>query len=181
MAAKDGNGALRPKTDAGGRLVGLGWGVGLVIPAAAGVQTGRRGGEQTAEIEGLIAAGKVRSVRIVRTVIDGCDTYRMQLVCDGRPGRRHPVGEGRVSFDLGPSQIAVAVACADGCWLGWTEPLGLNRQHRAGSRACFDRDAGGRVASPPGWASQDVAWCAGQPAVGSRRRGVLREAGLRGA
>ena len=55
-----------------------------------------------------IAAGKVLSCRIVRAVINGRDTYRMQLVCDGRPTRRHPVGGGRVSFDLGPSQIAVA-------------------------------------------------------------------------
>ena len=43
------------------------------------------------------------STRIVRTVINGRDTYRMQLVCDGHPTRRHPVGDGRVSFDLGPS------------------------------------------------------------------------------
>ena len=76
-------------------------------------QSGRRGNEQHAElvqIEALIAAGKVRSTRIVRTAIGGRDTYRMQLVCDGHPTRRHPVGDGRVSFDLGPSEIAVAVA-----------------------------------------------------------------------
>ena len=51
------------------------------------------------------------------------DTYRMQLVCDGRPTRRHPVGDGQVSFDLGPSQIAVTVPRADGSWSGWVEPL----------------------------------------------------------
>jgi hypothetical protein len=33
LAAKDGNGALRPKTDVRGRLVGLQWGAGLVIPS----------------------------------------------------------------------------------------------------------------------------------------------------
>jgi hypothetical protein len=54
----------------------------------------------------------------VRTVINGRDTYRMQLVCDGHPTRRHPVGDGRVSFDLGPSDIAVAVQRADGTWRG---------------------------------------------------------------
>ena len=112
LAGKDGHGALRPKTDAAGRLVGLQWGAGFVVAIAAPAQTGRRGKEQQAElaeIEALIAAGKVLSTRIVRTVINGRDTYRMQLVCDGHPTRRHPVGDGRVSFDLGPSQIAVTV------------------------------------------------------------------------
>ena len=33
----------------------------------------------------MIAAGKVLSTRIVRTVIGGRDTYRVQLVCDGDP------------------------------------------------------------------------------------------------
>ncbi len=111
VAAKDGNGALRPNTDDVGRLVGLQWGAGFVAPIAAPAVSGRRGREQQAElaeIEALIAAGKVLSCRIVRAVINGSDTYRMQLVCDGRPTRRHPVGDGRVSFDLGPSQIAVA-------------------------------------------------------------------------
>jgi putative transposase len=159
LAAKDGHGALRPKTDAHGRLVGLQWRGGFVVPIAAPATTGRRGREQRAElteIEALIAAGQVLSTRIVRTVINGRDTYRMQLVCDGRPTRRHPVGQGRVSFDLGPSQIAVAVARADGSWTGWVEPLAdqirldttglrraqrhLDRQHRAGSADCFGKD-----------------------------------------
>ncbi|WP_249026314.1 transposase [Mycobacterium kyorinense] len=142
-----------------GRLVGLQWRAGLIIAIAAPAQTGRRGKEQQAEIaeiEALIAAGKVLSTRIVRTVINGRDTYRMQLVCDGHPTRRRPVGEGRVSFDLGPSQIAVAVRGVDGSWSGWVEPLAdairldtmrlrrtqrhLDRQHRAGSPDCFNRD-----------------------------------------
>jgi putative transposase len=127
----------------------------------------RSSGAELAEIEALIAAGKVLSTRIVRTVIDGRDTYRLQLVCDGRPARRHPVGEGRVSFDLGPSQIAVAVQHHDGTWSGWVEPLAaairldtvrlrrhqrrLDRAHRAGSADCFDRDGthkSGRCAWP---------------------------------
>jgi putative transposase len=159
LSAKDGNGALRPKVDAGGRLVGLGWGAGLVIAIAAPAQSGRRGKEQQAElseIEALIAAGKVLSARIVRTVINGRDTFRMQLVCDGRPTRRHPVGDGLVSFDLGPSEIAVAVQRVDGTWAGWVEPLAerirldtarlrrvqrhLDRQHRAGWPGCFKPD-----------------------------------------
>jgi putative transposase len=159
LAAKDGYGALRPKSDESGRLVGLQWGAGFVIPIAAAAQSGRRGSEQQAEltqIEALIAAGKVLSARIVRTVIGGRDTYRMQLVCDGHPTRRHPVGDGRVSFDLGPSEIAVAVESRDGTWTGWVEPLAdrirldtvrlrraqrhLDRQHRAGSPGCFNHD-----------------------------------------
>src|SRR5262249_24708592 len=159
LAAKDGNGALRPKTDAAGRLVGLVWGAGFVIATRPAAQSGRRGKEQQAElaeIEALIAASKVLSTRIVRTVINGADTYRMQLVCDGRRAGRHPVGDGRVSFDLGPSQIAITVQHRDGSWQGWIEPLAdamrldtarlrrtqrhLDRQHRAGSPDCFDPD-----------------------------------------
>jgi len=159
LAAKDGRGALRPSIDAAGRLVGLQWGAGFVISIATPAASGRRGREQAAElaeIEALIAAGAVLSTRIVRTVIGGRDTYRMQLVCDGRPTQRHRFGEGRVSFDLGPSQIAVAVLGAGGSWSGWTEPLAdqirldtlrlrrvqrhLDRQHRAGSPACFSAD-----------------------------------------
>jgi hypothetical protein len=159
LAGKDGNGALRPKTDAAGRLVGLQWGAGFVIPVAPAARSGRRGREQQAElaeIEALVAVGKVLSTRIGRTVINGRDTYRVQLVCDGDPPRRHPVGEGRVSFDLGPSHIAVAVQRGDGTWSGWVEPLAaaicldtvrlrrhqrrLDRQHRAGSPGCFGAD-----------------------------------------
>ena len=159
LAAKDGNGALLPKTDQAGRLVGLQWGAGFVVAITAPARTGRRGKEQQgelAEIEALIAAGKVLSTRIVRTVIGGRDTYRMQLVCDGHPTRRHRVGDGRVCFDLGPSQIAVSVERPDGTSMGWIEPLAdrirlntvrlrrlqrhLDRQHRAGSPGCFNVD-----------------------------------------
>lgn len=159
VAAKDGHGALRPHTDEAGQLVGLQWGAGFVIPVAPVAASGRRGREQQtelAEIEALIAAGKVLSTRIVRTVIAGRDTYRMQLVCDGGPTKRHEVGAGRVSFDLGPRQIAVAVQHGDGSWEGWVEPLAdaieldtarlrraqrhLDRQHRSGSPECFRAD-----------------------------------------
>ena len=133
LAAEDGHGALRPKTDQTGRLVGLQWGAGFVVAVGAPGWTGRRGQEQQAElaaIEALIAAGKVLSVPIVRTVISGRDTYRIQLVCDGHPTRRQGVGDGRVSFDLGPGQIAVTVQRGDETWAGWIEPLadriGLN-------------------------------------------------------
>jgi hypothetical protein len=61
-----------------------------------------------------------------------------------------------VSFDLGPSTIAVAVEGKDGNWAGWVEPLAdrisldtarlrreqrrLDRQHRGGSPGCFHPD-----------------------------------------
>ncbi|HEX9498432.1 MAG TPA: transposase, partial [Mycobacterium sp.] len=72
LSAKDGNGALRPYVDRNGRLVGLQWGCGFVIPIAEAAQSDRRGKEQQvelAEIEALIAEGRVLSTRIVRTVI----------------------------------------------------------------------------------------------------------------
>src|ERR1700730_8812104 len=156
LSAKDGHGALRPKTDGAGRLVGLQWGAGFVVAIAAPAQTGRRGKAQKAglaEIEALIAAGKVCFTRIVRTVIDGRDTYRMQMVMVGDPPRRHPAGDGRVSFDLGPGEIAVAVERGDQTWAGWVQPLAdrigldtaglrraqrhLDRQHRTGSAGWF--------------------------------------------
>jgi hypothetical protein len=142
-----------------GRLVGLQRGAGFVIAIAAPARSGRCGRErqvELAEIEALIAAGKVSSTRILRSVINGRDTYRLQLVCSGHPPQRHLVGEGRVSFDLGPSQITVAVEHADGTWSGSIEPLAdqirvdtkrlrrvqreLDRQHRAGSPDCFSAD-----------------------------------------
>ncbi|KAA8939183.1 MAG: transposase, partial [Mycobacterium sp.] len=41
LAAKDGNGALRAKTDEAGALVGLQWGAGFVIPVAPAAASGR--------------------------------------------------------------------------------------------------------------------------------------------
>lgn len=101
-------------------------------------------------------------------MINGAATYRMQLVMDGRPTQRHPVGDGQVSFDLGPSQIAIAVQHGDGTWSGWVEPLAdqirldtarlrraqrqLDRQHRAGSPDCFNKlKTGTHVLGRCGW------------------------------
>jgi hypothetical protein len=188
VAAKDGNGALRPKTDAAGRLIGLQWGAGFLIPTAAPAVCGRRGKEQQvelAQVEALIAAGKVRSTRIIRSVINGRNTYRMQLVCDGRPARRHRIGDGRVSFDLGPSEIAVAVQRSDGTWSGWVQPLAdrirlntvrlrraqrhLDRQHRAGSPGCFNAD-GTHQLGRCGWQRSSAARRATTGAAEQHRR-----------
>lgn len=199
LSTKDGNGALRPKTDAAGRLVGLQWGARFVIPLAVPARTGQRGREQQAELaelEALIAAGKVRSTRIVRTVINGADTYRMQLVCDGHPTRRHRIGDGRVSFDLGPSRIAVAVEHDDGMWSGWVEPLAdairldtarlrraqrhLDRQHRTGSPACFNED-GVHRSSRCGWRRSRAAQQTGVWVAELHRRLAAHRATLHGA
>ena len=199
LAAKDGHGALRPKTDAAGRLVGLQWGAGFVVVVATPAQTGRRGTEQQAElaeIEALIAAGKVLSTRIVRTVINGHDTYRLQLVCEGYPTRRHPVGEGRVSFDLGPSEIAVAVERVDGSWSGRIEPLAdrirlntvglrrqqrrLDRQHRAGSPGCFNPD-GTHKPGRCGWQRSRAAKRSATGVAEQRRRLAEHRKTLHGA
>lgn len=188
LAAKDAHGALRPKTDTTGCLIGLQWGAGFVVPIAAAATSGRRGREQQAElaeIEAVIAAGKALSTRIVRTVINGRDTYRMQLVCHGRPTRRHRVGGGRVSFDVGPSQIAVAVEHNDGSWSGWVEPLAdalrldtiglrraqrhLDRQHRAGSPACFRTD-GTHTSGRCSWQRSTAAKRSGRRITESHRR-----------
>jgi putative transposase len=199
LAAKDGHGALRPKADASGRLIGLQWGAGFVIPIATPARSGRRGREQQvelAEMEALITAGKVLSTRIVRTVINGCDTYRLQLVCDGHPPQRHLVGEGRVSFDLGPSQIAVAVEHADGTWSGSIEPLAdqirvdtkglrrvqrkLDRQHRAGSPDCFSAD-GPHMSGRCGWQRSHAATRTAMVVAESHRRLAEHRKALHGS
>ena len=110
------------------------------------------------------------------------DTYRMQLVCDGHPPRRHPVGQGRVAFDLGPSQIAITVAHGDGTWSGWVEPLAdaialdtrrlrrtqrrLDRQHRAGSPDCFNKEDGVHTSGRCVWKRSRAAQQTGVRVVG---------------
>jgi putative transposase len=105
------------------------------------------------------------SARIARTR-STAQIPRMQLVCDGLPTRRHVVGDGRAAFDLGPSEIAVAVERSDGSWSGWVESLAdqirldpvrlrraqrkLDRQHRAGGADCFDSN-GVHRAGGCGW------------------------------
>lgn len=158
MTSKDKNGALRPEV-VNGELVGLRWGMGFVIPIAPpATGTSRKACEQQTEyarINELIATGKVLSARVVKTVVRGRDTYRIQVAMDGHPDQRHQVGTGRVAFDLGPSKVSVAVE-TDAGWGAVTVPLApsvtdqsrelrrlrrrFDRQHRAGSPACFRAD-----------------------------------------
>ena len=130
-------------------------------------RTGRRGKEQQAElaeIESLIAAGKVLSTRIVRTVIDRRDTYRMQMVCDGHPTRSTRSATGGSGWILGPARSRSP--SSDDTWTGWIEPFAdrlrlntmrlrrrqrhLDRQHRAGSPDCFSSTAPTRRAVATG-------------------------------
>ena len=163
LSAKDLNGALHP-VHQGGQVMGFQWGRDHRIAFAAPKPTGRRGREQRAErsqVEDLILTGKVLSAKIVKTVIGGRTTYRAQLTCDGPRPQRHPVGIQVVSFDLGPSVNAVVTATAgpDGTLIPTTATRQLlapqltdsanelrrmqrhlDRQHRAGSPACFHPD-----------------------------------------
>ncbi|WP_236054703.1 hypothetical protein [Mycobacterium sp. SM1] len=115
----------------------------------------------------------------------------------GKPMRptRHRVGEGKVSFDLGPSQLAVAVSRADGSWSGWVQPLAdalrldmlrlrraqrrLDRQHRAGSPGCFTR--GGHSTGRCGWQRSTAARRAAARVGESHRRLAEHRKTLHGA
>jgi hypothetical protein len=96
-----------------------------------------------------VAGGGLRHARLVRRRVKGRDYLYAQLVIQGRPCPRHRVGAGLVGADLGPSTIAVVsdsdVALERFC--AELEPQWrrvrrlqrrLDRQHRAGSPACFD-------------------------------------------
>jgi hypothetical protein len=97
-----------------------------------------------------VAEGRLRCCRIVRTRIRGRWTFAARLVLDGVPLRRYQDGEGLVGLDVGPSTVAVVSDTG-----AWKEPFcaelddraaglrrpqrRLDRQHRAGSPACFDQ------------------------------------------
>ena len=51
---------------------------------------------------------RVKFVRIVRRKLNGRNRFYAQLVCEGQPYQKpqHPIGEGVVGLDLGPSTIA---------------------------------------------------------------------------
>ncbi|MGO8950034.1 MAG: RNA-guided endonuclease InsQ/TnpB family protein [Ktedonobacterales bacterium] len=54
-------------------------------------------------------ASRVKYVRLVRRKIRGQNRYFAQLICEGVPYQkpRHPLGEGIIGLDLGPSAIAL--------------------------------------------------------------------------
>lgn len=75
MSSKDTLGAIRPATDAAGRLVGMQWGRGVCIPIAPPrTDASRRARAQQAEYEQiglLLGSAAALSTRIVKTVIRG--------------------------------------------------------------------------------------------------------------
>ena len=144
-----------------GKLVAVRWAkTEIPIEALSGHPTSRHEKEVAAErarLEAIIAAGGLLQVRIVRTQVRGRPTLRAQFVVDGGTPVRHKTGTGTISPDVGPSIMSVVVADADGNPV--PEAIGhyvladgiediqaelrrlqrkLDRQHRAGSPACFD-------------------------------------------
>jgi putative transposase len=140
LACKDRYGALRIAADG----IGLQWGSGLVLPFAF---------DHASPCQWWAAAqvadGRLRFCRIVRTKVRGRWVYAAQLVLEGRPLVRYQVGEQLIGLDVGPSTVAVVSDQG-----AWKETFGeeledkavelrrlqrrLDRQHRAGSPACFD-------------------------------------------
>jgi hypothetical protein len=84
LASRDGIGALRPKTDAEGRLDGLQWGAGFVIPITEPAQSRRRGTEQQAELADQISLNNALLRRAQRHL----DRQHRA----GSPGCFHPNG-----------------------------------------------------------------------------------------
>ena len=158
LSGKDLCGSLRPKL-VDGVLASFQFGAHTQIKFAPAASQGRKGREQQenwAALTGHVAGGRVLSCRIVKTVISGRPTYRAQFTIDGLPPARHEIGSAKVSIDLGPSQVAVAVLdtagttnvhewkLADGIDMQ-TKALRrlqrrFDRQHRAGSPTCFNAD-----------------------------------------
>ena len=146
LECKDANGSLRVVA-AEGTLTGLQGGRGFVIPFAKPNTPAERA--ELDRITRLVSAGKLISCRITRAKVRGRWAYRAQLVMDGLPPGRHPVGTERVSIDMGPSTVHVvsetnafhsplAPGVASATKALRRAQRKLDRQHRAGSRSCFD-------------------------------------------
>jgi hypothetical protein len=140
LAAKDLCGALRVAADGSG----LQWGSGLVLPFAFDHASPY---QWWAALQ--VADRRLRSCRIVRSKVRGRWIYSAQLVLDGKPLPRYEVSSGLIGLDIGPS--TVAVVSDQGAWKErFCAELDdkavelrrlqrrLERQHRAGSPACFD-------------------------------------------
>jgi putative transposase len=141
LACNDLYGALRISPDGSG----LQWGAGFVLPFAFDHSSPYQWWTAA-----HVGAGRLRSCRIVRGRVRGRWVYAVQLVLDGRPLSRYQIGGGLVGLDVGPSTVAVVT---DKGW--WKETFcanldnkaaelrqlqrRLDRQHRAGSPACFDQ------------------------------------------
>ena len=137
-----------------------------------------------------VAGDGVRHARLVRRRIKGRRYYYAQLVLRGQPCPRRQTGAGRVGADVGPSTIAVvadgAVALERFCaeLLPQQQRIRrlqrrLDRQHRAGSPACFDergRHAKGRCP----WSRSRRAQLTGAALAEALRRLAAQRRGLHG-
>jgi putative transposase len=139
LAGKDLQGALRVSADGGG----LQWGRGLVLPFAFDSASPYHWWAAW-----HVGEGRLRCCRIVRSRIRGRWSFAAQLVLDGVPLVRYQAGDGLVGLDVGPSTVAVVsdagawkeTFCAeldDQAKLLRRLQRRLDRQHRAGSPACF--------------------------------------------
>ncbi len=156
ISVKDGRGALRPFVDRNGRLVGLQWGAGFVIPIAAAAKSGRRGKEQLvelAEIEALIAGGQ-RVVHADRAHGDRRSRHLPHATRHRRASDPQALSWRRAGV-IRPGTVEHCSGCRAQrrTWTGWVQPLAdrigldtaqlrraqrqLDRQHRAGSPGCF--------------------------------------------
>ncbi len=166
LECKDLNGDLKPAFE-NGICVGIKQGKANTLrfapikPAA-----GRKAHDLKLERDRLlmqVAEGRVRSIRLVKSMVRGKNTFRAQFVMEGHPPKRHEVGDGTVSIDLGPSFVAVVERpssnthsleapvtgaaihqLAEGAG-DYTREIRrlqrkLDRQHRAGSPDCFRQD-----------------------------------------
>jgi len=152
MQCKDGEGAIQPVLGPDGSLAGVRWGKGLVIPAQVTPPGGRRRTSRRAyarAVAGHVQAGRVLHTRIVRKKVNGRWAYRAQLVIDAPAPLRHQVGDGLVGLDVGPSTVAVVTDTSIALERFCSDfhdnrrqvrrlQRRLDRQHRAGSPACFD-------------------------------------------
>jgi len=168
LECKDLSGDLRPAIE-DGVCVGIKQGRDTTLRfAPIKSAAGRKAREAKVERDRLlrqVAEGKVLSVRLVKNMVRGKEVFRAQFVMDGNPPQRHEIGTGTVSIDLGPSFVAVVersnpgtdppapdapvtragiYQLAEGA-CDYTRTIRrlqrkLDRQHRAGSPACFHPD-----------------------------------------
>ncbi len=147
LSCKDLKGSMRPVVEEG-KITHLQWGKDLQIPVST--PKTRREEVERNRIESLVEQGKLLYCRVIFEEVSGRTPLYAQLVLDGPAPIRHPVGKGKVSFDMGPSWVHVVPEHAPAFHAplapSVTDPAAelrrlqrhLERQHRAASPECFD-------------------------------------------
>ena len=165
LSCKDLCGSMRPVVE-DGKITALRWSRATRI--AASKPKNRDEQIERERIETLVSQGKLLCCRVVFEQVRGKTLLYLQLVLDGPAPRRHQIGKGKVSFDLGPSNIHVVPEHAP----AFHETLApsvedkakelrralrhLDREHRAGSPECFD-EAGRHVKGHCYWRDRSKA------------------------